>query len=277
MSDESKALLKLVNSSGFLFQLRVEDEVMNTSSSHQKTVLAREYRWVDPITGGEGFIDLILTTGTNGKMVIECKRVIDATWLFLVPDGASPVKKANVLWSKKVNDDRHIAAWDEFRLNPESLESSFCIVRGQGEKDQSMLERISSILLRSTECLAEEEFNYHRSEVSVGLRFYFPVIVTTANLKICRYDSSNIDLLSGQIANANFEDVPFLRFTKSMSTRLLSSRTPSELSDSARESQRTIFVMNAASLSISLLGNWGFDLPALGKKWPWDLPVWRDS
>src|SRR5574337_442937 len=213
-AEEKEDLLKLVNASGFLFQLRVEDEVNKTSSKHRKTVLAREHRWVDPTTENEGFIDLILTTGTNGKMVIECKRAIDANWIFLVPDWATPTTKANVLWSYKIDDSRQVAAWDELPLYPDSLASSFCIVRGQGEKDQPMLERIASILLRSTECLAEEERPYPRSKGLPGIRFYFPIIVTTAKLKICRYFPSRIDLSSGQIPDGKFEDVPFLRFTK---------------------------------------------------------------
>jgi len=59
MPEEKEDLLKLVNASGFLFQLRVEDEVTKTSSSHGKTVLAREHRWVDQVTESEKFIDLI--------------------------------------------------------------------------------------------------------------------------------------------------------------------------------------------------------------------------
>lgn len=120
-------------------------------------------------------------------MVVECKRVTDATWIFLVPSTASPKRNANVLWTRRFDDQKQFAAWDELLLNPESLISSFCIVRGQGEKDQPMLERISSILLRSTEYLAEEELAYHVPPSSAGvLQFYFPVIITTAKLMVCK-------------------------------------------------------------------------------------------
>ena len=60
-------LLKLVNASGFLFQLRVEDEINKTASIHGKTILSKEHKWIDESKGKEGFIDLIVTTGTNGK------------------------------------------------------------------------------------------------------------------------------------------------------------------------------------------------------------------
>jgi hypothetical protein len=269
MAEGKEDLLKLVNASGFLFQLRVEDEVNKTSSKHHKTVLAREHRWVDPVTQNEGFIDLILTTGTNGRMVLECKRVIDANWIFPVPVWAKVVTHANILWSYKIDENRQVAAWDKLELYPESLESSFCIVRGQGEKDKPMLERIASILLRSTECLAEEEEQYPRSPGLRGIRFYFPIIVTTAKLMIFRYSPSNIDLSSGQIPDGEFQEVPFLRFTKSMSTRLSSSKLPTTLPESARESQRTVFVMNADSLSTSLLDLWEFDQER--NTFPWDV------
>ena len=92
---------------------------------------------------------------------------------------------------------------------------------------------------------------------------------------VCKYDALDIDLSSGQIADAEFEEVPFIRFTKSMSTRLTSSSSPTDLGGSVRENQRTVFVMNVDSLSTTLLGKWSFDSPAMGEPWPWELPVWN--
>jgi hypothetical protein len=275
-SDEKDDLLKLVNASGFLFQLRVEDEISKTLSSRGNTVITKEHKWKDEASGNEGFIDLVLPKGTNGKMVIECKRVIDATWIFLAPKEATLTKRANVLWSYKFEDGNQVAAWDELKLKPESMESFFCIIRGQGEKDQPMLERISSSLLQSTECLAAEEQHYPRLAGREGIRCYFPVIVTTAKLKLCKCDYSKVDLSTGQIIDAEFEDVPFLRFTKSMSTRLSSSRPPKNISESAREGQRTIFVINAENISTILSMDWDFEEPKFSNEfWPWELPFWK--
>jgi hypothetical protein len=270
-------LLNLVNAAGFLFQLRVQQEIESTYASHQKSVVAREHRWVDPDSGQEGFIDLVITTGTNGKIVVECKRVSDAEWVFLVPEGLSETHRARVLWTKKFDESRQGAAWDQFKLSPPSLESEFCIVRGQGEGQQPMLERLSSTVLRSTEALAIEELSYSRSAGRTGLRFYFPAIVTTATLHVCRFEPSDIDLLSGKLGDAQFEEVPFIRFTKSLPSGLSSSRPPEKLSESAQESQRTIFVMNAEHLPQTLLGTWEFLPPNMGNRWPWDLPVWKEQ
>jgi hypothetical protein len=268
-------LLKLVNASGFLFQLKVEQLISETSDSHGKSILAREHKWIDPRTGNEGFIDLITTAGTNGKIVIECKRVRDAEWIFLVPHDAQNTMNTRVLWSRRFSETHQGAAWDDFGFNPESLESEFCIVRGQGEKQTPMLERLSAILIGSVEALADEELSYERSIGRTGLRFYFPVIITAATLHVCRVQSSDIELKSGDLQSAIFEEVPFIRFTKSMPSNLTSSRPPSQVTDAARENRRTVFIVNAENLVAFLSGRWEFNPPAWGGPWPWDLPVWQ--
>lgn len=276
MPEQDRDLLKLMNAAGFLFQLRVQDEIERTSPTHQKSVVAREHRWIDPETGREGFIDLVVTTGTNGKMVVECKRVRDSEWIFLVPTGSDKTQRARVLWTKKFDETRQGSAWNQFMLTPPSVESEFCIVRGQDRDQQPMLERLSSIVLRSAEALAAEELGYNSAVGWTGLRFYFPVIVTTATLRVCRFQPTDIDLLSGELSDAEFEEVPFIRFTKSLSSGFSTSRPPETLSDAARESQRTVFVINVKGLSTVLLGSWQFSPPEMGRAWPWDLPAWNN-
>ena len=140
-----------------------------------------------------------------------------------------------------------------------------------------MLERLSTSLLASTEALANEELAYDRPVGWTGLRFYFPVIVTSASLHVCRVQSSDIDISTGELKAAVFEEVPFLRFTKSMSTSLPSSHAASELAQAAKESRRTVFVVNASHLVPFLSGRWEFTPPPWGGPWPWDLPAWKQS
>ena len=121
MPSSDPDLVHLVNAAGFLFQLKIEHEISTTHSSHGKSVLAREHRWVHPRNGQEGFIDLLITAGTNAKIVIECKRVRDAEWIFLAHHDTKSTKSARVLWTKRFTDDRQGAAWDEFALEPYSL------------------------------------------------------------------------------------------------------------------------------------------------------------
>lgn len=208
--------------------------------------------------------------------MIECKRVRDAEWIFLVPHGANNTRNTRVLWSRRFSDAHQGAAWDDFGFSPESLQAEFCVIRGQGETQVPMLERLSAILVASVEALANEELSFSRSIGRSGLRFYFPVIVTAATLYACKVETAEIELRSGDLQAADFEEVPFIRFTKSMPSTLTSSRPPSQVADAARENQRTVFVVNVESLVTFLSGRWEFSTPAWGGPWPWDLPIWQD-
>src|SRR5437899_1635740 len=81
----SEDLRKMVNTSGFPFQLGVEREVKETRLRHGWEVLPREHPWRQAESGKSGYIDLILSKGF-ARMVVECKRPRDGTWVFLVPD-----------------------------------------------------------------------------------------------------------------------------------------------------------------------------------------------
>ncbi len=81
-------LLKLVNSSGFLFQERIEEEIRTTHSKHGWKVLVREHRWEIEEPAAGGFIDLVLKRG-NFRLVVECKRLREGHWVFLTPSSAS--------------------------------------------------------------------------------------------------------------------------------------------------------------------------------------------
>ena len=270
-------LVNLVNSSGFLFQLRVEQEISSTEAKHGKTVLAHEHRWTHPTTQQEGFIDLITTAGTNGKIIIECKRLRAAEWVFLVPTSAKPTTSLWILWAKRLSEERRGSAWDAFSLKRQSLEAEFCIVRGQADTQNPMLERLSTSVLASVEAVAHEELAFAQARGLPGLRFYFPAIVTTARLFACRVDTSEIDLPTGELKDAPFEEVPFIRFTKSMPTTLTSSRIPSDIAKASMQSRRSVFVVNASHLTEFLTGEWEFNPPPGGVSWPWTLPVWADA
>lgn len=277
MASKDLDLLNLVNAAGFVFQLGIQHDIEATYSKHGKTVLAREHRWLHPETGQEGFVDLVLSAGTNGKIVVECKRVRDSDWVFLISSGAPKTEAAHVLWTKRFSETRQGAAWDRFNLEPGSLQSEFCVVRGHADAQQPMLERVSSSLIRATEAVASEELAYKRQIGIAGIRFYFPLVVTSAKLHVCRVEPSEIDIASGNLNRADFEEVPFLRFTKSMPSRCSSSRPPSEIKEAAAESQRTVLVANASRLLAFLTERWEFGPPIDGGPWPWDLQGWRDE
>jgi hypothetical protein len=204
-------------------------------------------------------------------MVVECKRTTDASWVFLIPSGQSQTKRARLLWTSEgfmppVMVRRKIYEWHDFHTKLLSYESPFCIVRGQGEKDTPMLERLSSLLLRSIEGLANEELGF-KGESGGVRRLYTPVIITNTKLFTCQYDPNDVDISTGQLGKANFVEVPFVRFRKN-----LSSSTPdhkhSDLQNANLYNERTVFVVNSNDIREFLAD---LDFPyKLNAPWPWE-------
>lgn len=269
MPETETSLLNLVNASGFLFQLRVEQEIKATQPYRRGNweIAAREHRWFDPQEGAEGFIDLVLISGV-GRMVIECKRVTDGHWVFLIPDKRDRVSRARTLWTMRSRTNEVVANWHDFSVMPPSPETAFCIVRGQGEKDTPMLERLASLVLRSVESLANEELNYSaRSEGNPCI--YFPVIITNASLHVCRFDPATIDISTGQITNANFQQVPYIRFRKNFSSKLLSRQEYRDIEKVNQDNERTVFVVNSVDLA-NTLRDWNIPYNESNAPWPWE-------
>ncbi|MGD0753374.1 MAG: hypothetical protein ABSA23_18490 [Anaerolineales bacterium] len=254
MPETKESLLKIINASGFLFQLRIEQEIKSTDLARIWDISAREHRWYDSQEGSDGFMDLVLTQTGSARIVIECKRVTNANWIFLIPDNKDRVLNAQIKWTMRIKPDKYFTDWQDFKVRPVSPEATFCIVRGQGEKDTPMLERVSSLLLRSIEYLAHEEFTYtDRGDKKPYL--YFPVIITNATLHVCRFDPQKIDINKGQINaidDIEFEIVPCVRFRKNFSSTIDPSKLQKDLETTNRSNERTIFVINSESLTETL-------------------------
>jgi hypothetical protein len=268
MTETKESLRNLVNASGFLFQLRVEQEIKSMDFPNDWEIAAREHRWFDSQEGNEGFIDLILKQGI-GRMVIECKKVTDGNWVFLVSDKSSGVDRARMRWTLRNSSDKPFAQWHDFNVGPLSPEATFCIVRGQGEKDTPMLERISSLVLRSLESLANEELDYtERSDKEPCI--YFPVIVTNAALHVCRFDPAKIDISTGQVDDADFEQVSCVRFRKNFSSIVSSPKPQKDLETTNKRNERTVFVVNSEKLA-EFLKEWSVPYNRQpGRQWPWE-------
>jgi len=272
MSEDKKTILhKMVNSSGFLFQLAVESEVRRTAASHNWTVLSREHPWADPELGGEGFIDLVLSSNNTERLVIECKRSLDASWIFLVPEGSKKdVRRVRCLWSDFEVKKKDLIGWHDFKILPESYESEFCVIRGQGEGDKSMLERLARNLLDSMECFMTEELSIIKNQNRDDRRINYPVIVTSSQLHVCHFDTSNISLEDGKLNDAHYESVPFIRFRKSLTTSFLSDSEPRDVKEANRERERTVLIVNASALT-NILADWKLQERGHFEKWPWQI------
>ncbi len=113
-----------------------------------------------------------------------------------------------------------------------------------------MLERIASDLVSSTEGFATEEMA-RVSNDHEALRMYFSVIVTTAKLRVCSFDSQSILLSTGEIANAKYTEVPFLRFRKQLAyhREIPKIRLSAGYGEIAKAKESTVFIVTSESFS----------------------------
>lgn len=193
--------------------------------------------------------------GGQIRLVIECKRTSgNGTWAFLVPNPSAKGTLVRSMWATL--SDTFRSGWHDLCSQPDSYISEFCIVRGTGEGQAPMLERVCQSLLDSTENLAFEEIRLH---ASMGKRFiYLPVIVTNANLQVCKFRSEDVSLEDGRLEDGVFDSVPFIRFHKSLATRLNPNLALRTIPLANHDKMRTVIVVSAAYLS-RLLKGWEFD------------------
>jgi hypothetical protein len=74
---------KLLNASGFAFQLAIEYAVQAKAGGIQSCIVGREHPWSSG--SAVGFADIALSC-VNLFVVVECKRTRDAAWTFLMAD-----------------------------------------------------------------------------------------------------------------------------------------------------------------------------------------------
>jgi hypothetical protein len=245
---DKEQLLEWVNQSGFPFQTALEALVRNTQTRWRWTVTNDEEAWKSSSDSQDGFIDLVLENQPRTiALIIEAKRTLDASWIFLVPDAKQMDRrhlKAWVTWSGSST----YFAWHDVTLSPPTPESKFCVVRGQDEKNLSMLERVGSHLVSATEAFAAQDRPNVDSRAG-EMRLYCSVIVTTARLQICRYDPTEISLEVGKIPDAVFTEVPVVRFRKQLSTRAIAVPETTRMSAFAGSTkEHAVFVVNASHL-----------------------------
>lgn len=246
-------LNKLVNTSGFPFQLAVEHEVRLTHSSHGWIPVVREHPWKDTEKGDSGFIDLVLEK-KHWQAVLECKRSQDAKWIFLLPKGEeSNLSTFRVNWITAPEGHQIRVGIQEYALKPSMPESQFCVVRGSGEQGQTLLERLASTLMASIEALIAHEAAIRTASKNF-VHMYVPIIVTNASLFTCVFDPGAISLKSGRIDvdQAEYAEAPFVSFRKTLRHPSEESAPPRDMQGENRTGERTIIVVNTEHLSALL-------------------------
>ncbi len=270
MESKKESPLSIVNASGFAFQLRIEQEIRSTGLDAHWQIAAREHRWYDVQDEKEAFIDLVLQHGIV-RMVLECKRVTDAQWIFLVPEEPPlDTEYARLLWTLRDPADHCLVDWHDFSARPHCLQSAFCAVMGKGEKEPPMLERVSSVLLRSLESLANQEltYKYAGGPSSMEQAVYVPVVVTNATLYSCDFDAAKVDISTGRLPEADFRVLPWVRFRKNLSSTTMSAKPRQELAIANKLNERTVFVVNSGNFH-DFMTQWDMSY-GHNSPWPWE-------
>lgn len=257
-------LKSFVKKSGFPLQIKVKS-IVESDKDLGWNVVTSEHSWSDK-DGLRGFLDLVLEHPDYRVIAtIECKRVRDSSWIFLREKHASPRRRHFKTWitlgHQLVIDAQ---GWIEGQVYPETPEAEFCIVGGQDPKSKPMLERTAAELIEATEAFAESYGMYHFAQDETA-RLFIPVVVTTAELKLCTFDAHEISLATGEIDSAQFETVPFLRFRKQFTDRTIDRNMRSQIDYKVidRQKENSIFVVNSEHVLdfLSELSVHDFDLP----------------
>jgi hypothetical protein len=241
------------NASGFPLQIATAHIV---NQSRRWRVLFQEHAWQSTTSGAEGFVDIVAITRIDNTyaMVLECKRVRQAAWVFLIPQPSAPPSSQISVWCSEREDFKWTEYyWKRWHLEPSTHQSEYCAIPGQEQGRKTLLERTASELIDSVEGFAEQEKQIQeKGGVSRFTRVYIPVIVTTAQLFVSHFDPAAISLTDGSLPeDTPIPIVPYVRFRKSLSTRAQAS-SASSVEDLHAQSQRTIFVVNAEHLPVFL-------------------------
>ena len=260
--DEKNRALSTANASGFPLQIRIAHDSNLRKEGWGKGwhTLLEEHPWFSIETGSEGFIDLIVSSIPESKglpshyMVIECKRVRDSTYVFLVPNKNKNLRSYAKIWfSHFANSKWEFSGWKKCTFDPQTYESKFCAIPGQKSGRRTILEKTAFDLIESVEALAWQERLCRDTEPFI--RFYVPVIITTAKLTVAHFDPSSISVEDGTLSEeSSVESVPYVRFSKSLSSF---SHDPNitTIEEAYGASERTVFIVNSEHW-ISFLRSW---------------------
>jgi hypothetical protein len=273
-TEKTAELAKLVDNSGFPFQLRIEHEV-RTSTGHSWSIASREHPWVERGKEKEYFLDLILESGRQ-RMAIECKRTQNASWIFLTnpaglpePEVGRPQIKARVFYASRLPGGELLQTWWDFDVRPSTVASDFCVIRGTGDDQSPLLERLGRHVVDASREVGEMALSLGESADAVVV---IPVIVTNAKLYACPVDPGRISLDEGRFvgAEARFVELPYIRFQKSLSQEVTKARQkPRNVWEADKNRERTVFIVNSESL-IPMMKTWTLR-PLPGEGWPHDV------
>jgi hypothetical protein len=252
MPTSSADIIRYASDSGFPLQIAVQHAVDENVSKTGWNVRYVEHGWVHRRERQRGFIDLVLHAKRGELLfVVECKRQREAAWVFMHYSGKAIDRRHAKPWITHVHDNNFIKyGWSDLAVDPPCPEATFCALRGQTSAERNtLLERTGAELVLATEALASSERNFRRPQEETH-RMYFPLVVTTASLKIADFEPTSVSLQDGELNDATVRDVPWVRLRKQLATRAVN-LTPEDatgLGNPSYSLESSIFVVHCASL-----------------------------
>jgi len=234
-------LPKLVNDSGFPLQIAME-KASYEAFGFDLGVMRSEFPWANGTYGTSGYLDLFLSIGAS-RFVVSAKRVRESDWIFLQEDSApAETIEARAYW--RMRRERELGGWSKVSLFPAMPDAPYAVIPGTKDRP-AMLERECALLIHALEAVAFQEDRLAQKE-DPGLRLYHPVLVTTANLHVCRLPAGSVDLKSGEapVSTMGLAEIPVVRLTKAF-TPPLGTEGGSDLYQLAQGLERTVFVVTA--------------------------------
>jgi hypothetical protein len=264
MGTNNDKLLKIVDSSGYQFQQAVVEKLRTLSTNRTFDGILTEHSWSHEKENLTGFIDIILMHDYV-RLVIECKRSLNASWIFLLPkDKQVNTDTARLGWGFRNDSSKQtFYCYNDFNFEPKSYISNFCVIRGSDASNSSFLERLCNFLIISQDALTKEELTISTNRLPNRI-LTIPIIITTAQLFVCKYNISDISLVNGFTSNADFEIVPFIKFHKTLVNENLRGNIIN-LQESNKEKERTVFIINSECIE-QFFHEWHINFQ---KKMPW--------
>lgn len=263
MTEENTLLQKLVDRSGYPFNMAVAETIRRSQNRQSWRVEAEEIPWSR--MRESGFIDLAIVRD-RAIGVIECKKVNnDDRLVFLVRQDQSPVQtrcKLEVYSRELPKSERGSGVQMLFEsrffvvdcnMPSGSPESSYCVAPKGGKSANLNLDGIASDLLESCEGLLGDWDYSLPGELTAAI----PIIVTNARLYTCVFDPGQIDLGSVDLPSATmFQSQAFVRFRKAFrhSGGRFGRETTDTLMQVVEEGERTVFVVDSRHLVAFLAG-----------------------
>jgi hypothetical protein len=253
MSDANEPYRELLNRSGIPFQLAAEDEIRRVGTGLGVKVLGREVPWAN------GFLDIVARHNQT-LLVFECKRVDDKAWTFVISDETKEnLTRCRLEWfngraplpTMPIYDQSRVFC-TEWNMAEGSPESEFCVV--PKNTPIGSLEAVCKNLIAGCHDLLNDEEITHEGEIAAVV----PIVITTANLYTCKFNSASIPLDTGKLETSTglFAPTDLVRFRKSF---VIDRSNPYEssqmvLKDWAADRERTVFILRPSALQRFLSG-----------------------